>query len=127
MKAKRISRTVMFIFLGVFSLLVFYAIFNTGNPNSMFRLVIEDTSYDLAITVGLGLVVGALVILITLTRGESGLSHLLEINTEYIHKLRRKGRTDVEIADSFLSEMGSKGGLLHGLAKRRVLRYLSKL
>ena len=127
MKAKRISRTVMFIFLGVFSLLVFYAIFNTGNPNSIFRLVIKDTSYDLAITVGLGLVVGALVILITLTRGESGLSHLLEINTEYIHKLRRKGRTDVEIADSFLSEMGSKGGLLHGLAKRRVLRYLSKL
>lgn len=127
MNAKRISRTVMFIFLGVFLLLVFYAIFNTGNPNSMFRLVIEDTSYDLAITVGLGLVVGALVILITLTRGESGLSHLLEINTEYIHKLRRKGRTDVEIADSFLSEMGSKGGLLHGLAKRRVLRYLSKL
>jgi hypothetical protein len=117
----------MFALLGVFSLLVFYAIFNTGNPNSLFRIIIKDTSYDLVLTLGLGLVVGALVILITATRGESGLIHLLEINTDHILKLRQKGKTDMEIADSFLREIGSRQGLLHRLAKRRVLRYLSKL
>ena len=117
----------MFVLLGVFSLLAFYAIFNTGNPNSLFRYIVKDTSYDLVFTLGFGLVVGALVILITATRDESGLTHLLEINTEYIYELRQKGKTDMEIADSFLSKMGSRQGLLHRLAKRRVLRYLSKL
>jgi hypothetical protein len=127
MKATRTSRLAMFILLGVFSLLAFYAIFNTGNPNSLFRLIINDASYDLVVTLGLGLVVGALVILVTATREGSSLTHLLEINSDYIRELRRKGKTDMEIADSFLSKMGSKGGLLHRLAKRRVLRYLSKL
>ena len=127
MKATRTTRLVMFILLGVFSLLAFYAIFNTGNPNSLFRLVVKDASYDLLITVGLGLSIGLLVILITATRERTSLTHLLEINTDYIRELRRKGKTDVEIADSFLRQMGSKQGLLHRLAKRRVLRYLSKL
>ena len=127
MKATRISRIVMFILLGIFSLLAFYSIFNTGNPDSIFRLIIKDSSYDLAITLGLGLVIGALVILITATREDTGLTHLLDINTEYIHELRRNGRTDMEIADSFLKQIGSRQGLLHRLAKRRVLRYLSKL
>ena len=127
MKATRTSRLVMFILLGVFSLLAFYAIFNTGNPNSLFRLIIKDASYDLMVTLGLGLAIGSLVILITATREESSLTHLLEINSDYIRELRRKGKTDIEIADSFLSKMGSKGGLIHRLAKRRVLRYLSKL
>ena len=127
MKATRTSRLAMFILLGVFSLLAFYAIFNTGNPNSLFRLIIKDASYDLVVTLGLGLAIGSLVILITATREESSLTHLLDINSDYIRELRRKGKTDIEIADSFLSKMGSKGGLLHRLAKRRILRYLSKL
>jgi hypothetical protein len=127
MKATRTSRLVMFILLVVFSLLAFYAIFNTGNPNSLFRLIIKDASYDLVVTLGLGLSIGILVILITATRESSSLTHLLDINSDYIRELRRKGKTDIEIADSFLSKMGSKDGLLHRLAKRRVLRYLSKL
>ncbi len=127
MKATRTSRLVMFILLGFFSLLVFYAVFNTGNPNSLFRLIVKDPSYDLLITVALGIVVGALVIVITATREGSNLTHLLEINNGYIRELRSKGRTDMEIADSFLRQLGSKEGLLHRLAKRRVLRYLSKL
>ena len=100
MKAKRISRTVMFVLLGIFSLLVFYAVFNTGNPNSLFRLIVKDPSYDLLITLGLGLVVGSMVVIITATREGSSLTHLLEINTDYIRELRRKGKTDMEIADT---------------------------
>ena len=65
--------------------------------------------------------------MITATREGSSLTHLLEINNGYIRELRSKGRTDMEIADSFLKKLGSKEGLLHRLAKRRVLRYLSKL
>ena len=90
-------------------------------------MIIRDPGYDLVITVGLALCVGVLVILITASREQNSLEHLLEINTEHIHELRRKGRTDTEIAESFLRQMGSRQGLLHRLAKRRVLRYLSKL
>ena len=103
-----------------------YAIFNAGNPNSLFRLIVEDPGYDVLITLILGGCIFVLAIALTASR-KSTIQHLLEINKDYIQQLRSKGRSDVEIADSFLSEMGSKGGLLHGLAKRRVLRYLSKL
>ena len=119
-------RTVLWILLAVFMVLAFYAIFNAGNPNSLFRLIVEDPGYDVLITLILGGCIFVLAIALTASR-KSTIQHLLEINKDYIQQLRSKGRSDVEIADSFLSEMGSKGGLLHGLAKRRVLRYLSKL
>lgn len=127
MKLKRSTRNVLYALLVVFMIITLYSIFNTGNPESLFRLIIRDPGYDLVITVGLALCVGVLVILITASREQNSLEHLLEINTEHIHELRRKGRTDTEIAESFLRQMGSRQGLLHRLAKRRVLRYLSKL
>jgi hypothetical protein len=127
MKLKRSTRVLLYILLIVFMLLTLYSIFNTGNPKSLFRLIISDPAHDLVITVGLALCVGVLVILITASREQNSLEHLLEINSDYIHELRSRGKTDIEIADSFLSKMGSKDGLLHRLAKRRVLRYLSKL
>jgi hypothetical protein len=119
-------RKTLWILLAVLLLLCFYAIFFAGNPNSLFRLLIEDPRYDVLITLVLGASIFALVVVLTATR-QSALRHLLEINVDYIRELRRKGRSDGEIADSFLSELGSRGGFLHRLAKRRVLRYLSKL
>jgi hypothetical protein len=127
MKLRRSTRIVLYVLLAVLMLFTLYSIFNAGNPKSLFRMVVKDPSYDLAITVGLALCVGVLVILITASREENTLEHLLQINNEYIHELRRKGKTNTEIADSFLSEIGSRRGLLYRLAKRRVLRYLSKL
>ena len=119
-------RKVLWVLLAVFMVLAFYAIFNAGNPNSLFRLIVADPGYDVLITLILGGCVFVLVIALTAGR-KSSIRHLLEINSEYIRELRGKGRSDVEIAESFLTEMGSKGGLLHSLAKWRVLRYLSKL
>jgi hypothetical protein len=127
MKLKRSTRIFLYFLLVVLMLLTLYSIFNTGNPQSLFRFVISDPDYDLIITVGLALCVGVLVILITASREHNSLEHLLDINSEYIQELRGKGKTDTEIADSFLEQIGSKQGLLHSLAKRRVLRYLSKL
>jgi hypothetical protein len=119
-------RKVLWVLLAVFMVLAFYAIFNAGNPNSLFRLIVADPGYDVLITLILGGCVFVLVIALTAGR-KSSIRNLLEINIEYIQELRGKGRSDVEIAESFLTEMGSKGGLLHSLAKWRVLRYLSKL
>ena len=127
MKLKRSTRILLYVLLIVFMLLTLYSIFNAGNTESLFRVIISDPAYDLVLTVCLALCVGVLVILITASREQNSLEHLLEINSDHIQELRGKGRTDTEIAESFLTEMGSKGGLLHSLAKWRVLRYLSKL
>jgi uncharacterized membrane protein YccC len=127
MKLKRSTRILLYVLLIVFMLLTLYSIFNTGNPDSLFRVILSDPAYDLVIAVGLALCVGVLVILITASREHNSLEHLLDINSEYIHELRSRGRTDTEIAESFLDKLGSRQGLLHRLAKRRVLRYLSKL
>jgi len=120
-------RIVLFILTALLMLLTLYAIFNAGNPNSLFRLVIKDPSYDIAVTVALA--VGAFVLVLVLTMGspQNRLRHLLEINAEHIQLLRQKGKSDAFIAESFLSELGAGSGLLYRLAKWRVLRYLSKL
>lgn len=123
---KNSLRTLLYVLLVVFMLLSFYAIFNAGNPKSLFRLLVRDTSYDVLIALGCSMVV--VVLVIAMGAGEeNAIRHLLQINRPYIGELRRKGHSEVQIAESFLKELGSRKGLLHGLARRRVLRYLSRI
>ena len=104
----------------------FYAIFNAGNPRSLFRYLIRDTSYDVAITLTLSF--GVLVVVLILTAERSGrLKGMLDMNRDYILELRRSGKSDPEIADSFLNELKAPPGLLRSLARGRVLRYLARL
>jgi hypothetical protein len=124
---KSALRLALFILVILLLLLTFYGIFNAGNPNSIFRLVIKDPSYDITITVALAVVSFALIMVLTAGGGQSRLRALLEVNRDHIESLRRKGKSDAFIADSFLSELGVKSGILYRLARRRVLRYLSKL
>jgi len=120
-------RRLVWILLAVFMGLTFYGIFNAGNPRSIFRLVVRDPGYDIALTLGLSSVVAILVILLTVQR-EQSLRHLLELNAGYMRELRGKGHSDEQIAESFLAELKvNKGGFLYSLAKNRVMRYLSKL
>jgi hypothetical protein len=124
---KDAARKIVWILLAVFMVLAFYGIFNAGNPRSFFRLVVRDPAYDVAVTLGLSAVIVVLVILLTTTR-EQTFTRLLDVNADYIKELRSKGRSDLEIAESFLNELKvGRRGLLYSLAKRRVLRYLSKL
>ena len=124
---KSALRLALYILVGLLLLLTFYGIFNAGNPNSIFRLVVKDPGYDVTITVALAVVSFALILLLTAGGGQSRLFHLLKVNQDHIQSLRRRGKSDDFIADSFLSELGVKSGILYRLAKRRVLRYLSKL
>ena len=120
-------RRVLWILLAVFMVLTFYGVFNAGNPRSLFRLVVRDPGYDIALTLGLSAMVAVLVVLLTMGR-EQTFGRLLETNAEYMRELRSKGHSDVQIAESFLAELKvRKGGLLYSLAKGRVMRYLSKL
>jgi hypothetical protein len=127
MKIKSALRVALFILVILLLLLTFYGIFNAGNPNSVFRLVIKDPGYDVTATVALAVVSFALIMVLTAGGGQSRLRALLEVNRDHIESLRRKGKSDAFIAESFLSELGVKKGILYRLARRRVLRYLSKL
>ena len=123
---KESSRKVLFILLIVLMVLTFYAIFNSGNPRSLFRYIIRDTRYDVAITLALSACIVVLALLLTAERS-SRLKGLLDLNRGYIEELRRKGKSDEDIAESFLNELKAPAGFLRAIAKRRVLRYLSNL
>ncbi len=123
---KETTRRVLFILLVALMVLTFYAIFNAGNPRSLFRLLIADSRYDVAVTLVLSFAVVVLVLVLTAER-TGRLRGMLDMNREFILELRRKGKSDAEIADSFLNELKAPAGLLRSLARGRVLRYLSKL
>jgi hypothetical protein len=68
------------------------------------------------------------VLALVLTAGRSSrLQSLLDMNRDFILELRSKGKTDGQIAESFLNELKAPPGMLRSLARRRVMRYLSRL
>jgi hypothetical protein len=123
---KQTTRRALFILVVVLLALDFYAIFNAGNPHSLFRLLIADTRYDVPITLMLSVAVVALALVLTAGRA-SRLKGLLDMNRDFILELRGQGRSDGQIAESFLNELKAPPGLLRSLARTRVMRYLSKL
>ena len=123
---KETTRRTLFILLVALMVLTFYAIFNAGNTRSLFRYLIRDTGYDVAITLVLSF--GVVVLVLVLTAERTGrLKGLLDMNRDFILELRRKGKRDEEIAESFLNELKAPRGALRSLAKHRVLRYLARL
>jgi uncharacterized membrane protein YccC len=123
---KENSRRALFVLVVALLALDFYAIFNAGNPRSLFRLLLPDGRYDVLLTLLLSFAVVVLVLWLTAER-TGRLRGLLDANRDYILELRGKGRSDREIADSFLNELKAPAGLLRSLARTRVMRYLSKL
>jgi len=123
---KQSTRRVLFVLVVALLALDFYAIFNAGNPRSLFRLILADARYDVLATLVLSVGVVALILVLTAER-TGRLKGLLDMNREFILELRGKGRSDAQIAESFLDELKAPAGVLRSLARRRVLRYLSKL
>jgi len=123
---KESTRRFLFILVVVLLALDFYAIFNAGSPRSLFRFILAEARYDVLITLLLSF--GVVVLILVLTAERTGrLKGLLDMNRDFILELRGKGRSDVQIADSFLNELKAPAGLLRSLARARVMRYLSKL
>jgi hypothetical protein len=123
---KEATRKSLFALVVVLLALDFYAIFNAGSPRSLFRLIVPDRRYDFLITLLLSIGVVALALVLTAGRS-SRLQSLLDLNRDFILELRRKGKSDLEIAESFLDELKAPPGLLRSLARGRVLRYLARL
>ncbi len=120
-------RKVLYFILAFLMMVDFYLIFNAGNPNSFLRLLIKDPSYDITVTVGLSIIIALISLSMIRDNDQNSVKNILERNSEHIAELKKQNRSNEEIADSFLKEMGSEKGLFHFLIKRRVLRYLSKM
>ena len=120
-------RKFLYFFLAFLMLIDFYLIFNAGNPNSFLRLLIKDTAYDISITVALSIVIVVISLSMIRDNDQNSIKRILERNSEHIAELKKQNRSNEEIAESFLKELGSEKGLFHFLVKWRVLRYLSKM
>ena len=120
-------RKFLYVILAVLMVVDFYLIFNVGNPNSFLRLLITDTAYDLSLTVAASLLIALISLSMVRDNDQNSIKKVLERNTDHIIKMKKKNRSNEEIADSFLKEFGAEKGLFHVLLKRRVQRYISKI
>ena len=122
-----LTRKILYFFLGLVMMIDFYLIFNAGNPNSFLRLLVKDTAYDISITVALSIVIVVISMSMIRDNDQNSIKKILERNSQHITEQKKQNRSNEEIAESFLKELGSEKGLFHGLVKWRVLRYLSKM
>lgn len=118
---------VIYILIVVFGLVGLYAIFNVGNPHSLFRWIIKSDAYDLYIAMGVSLLVFFLGFLVFYFRQQEGYTQLLWMNRERIRALREKRYSDEQIAEDLLSALGMKRGYRYNLIKKRLVLELSSI
>lgn len=105
-----------------------YSIFNAGNPNSLIRYIVKDPAWDFLITAVISLMIAATVMIMNSSNrnvSDPVYLSLLE-NKNYITKLREKGKTDQEIASSFISKLNEGTAAKH-IAYRKALKYLKRI
>ncbi len=117
----------LFAVLAILLVLDFYSIFNAGNPNSLFRAIIPDPSWDVAITVVLSLAIALISISMMQDSNRNSIRNILEANRDHIMRLRAEGKSDPEIADSFIEELPVRRQFLRTMIHRRVLKTLKRM
>jgi len=125
---KKQARIVVYIFLVIFMTTTFYLIFNAGNPGSLVRYVIKDTSYDILLTVVSGALIVVCVLILGFGRNDKDPIILtLESNRQHVDTLRKKGTPDDDIAVSFVNELKIKSGVMRSLILKKVRRHLKRM
>jgi hypothetical protein len=103
----------------------FYTLFTAGSPNSLWRHIFPNPGYDTYIAMAASFLFFAFVFVIFQTREDEGFRNLVEMNAERIRLLRKRGKSDEEIAISILHAMGSLRGYRHHMARKKLRHYLS--
>jgi hypothetical protein len=125
LQSMKLRLSIVYILLVLTGIITFYAIFNIGNPNSLFRLVIKSDRYDLYIIMGGSLIVFFLGFLVFYFRQQEGFTQLLWLNRDRIQTLRNQGFSDEQIAEDLLSALGMKRGYRYNMTKKRLMLELS--
>jgi len=121
------SKKVFFIVFALLSVFIAYLIFNVGNPNSLLRYIIEDPSYDIIILVAFAVLLSVMSFYYAHTNETGGYEKIVQANLKKIHKLRRKGKTNEEIAQSILKAMNIRRGYRYHYAVKRLVLILEKV
>ncbi len=110
----------------VIGLVAMYTLLNAGNPDSLLRPFIPDPKHDFYVAVISSVMVFILGFFVFYSRDREGFRQLVELNAEQIRKLKKKGKSDEEIAGSILAAMGSTSGYKHNLALKKLVIALSE-
>ena len=106
-------------------LVAMYSLLNAGNPDSLLRLIIANPAHDLYVAVISSVLVFILGFFVFFSRDQEGFQQLIELNADRIRSLRKRKKTDAQIADSILAAMGSTSGYRHNMAKKKLIAYLA--
>ncbi len=121
------SKKIFFAVFIILSIIVFYLIFNVGNPNSLLRYIIKDPSYDVVILVVIAVSISLMSFYYVHTSETGGYEKVVQVNLKKIRKLRRSGKTDEEIAKAILNAINIKKGYRYHYAMRRLRIILEKV
>jgi len=106
-------------------LVAMYSLLNTGNPDSLLRPILPNPAHDMYVAVISSVLVFILGFFVFFSRDQEGFQQLIELNADRIRSLRKRKKTDAQIADSILAAMGSTGGYRHNMARKKFIAYLS--
>ncbi len=110
----------------VIGLVAMYTLLNAGNPDSLLRPYLPDPRHDVYVAVVSSILVFILGFFVFFSRDREGFRQLVDLNADQIRKLRKKGKSDEEIAASILTAMGSASGYKHNLALKKLVIALSE-
>lgn len=122
---KRSIKVIYAILIGFLCIALFYLIFTEGNPNSIFRYLIKNPSYDYLIALVLGLILSFIILSYRWLTERVNFERIIQENIEFMRKLRKQKKNDDEIADSLLAALNIRKGIRYNMAKRKILYYLS--
>ena len=106
-------------------LVAMYSLLNAGNPDSLLRPILPNPAHDVYVAVVSSVLVFILGFFVFFSRDQEGFQQLIEINADRIRSMRKRKKTDAQIADSMLAAMGSTGGYRHNLARKKLVAHLA--
>ena len=122
---KRSIKAIYAILISFLCIALFYLIFTEGNPNSIFRYLIKNPSYDYLIALALGLILSFIILSYRWLTERVNFERIIQENIEFMRKLRKQKKSDGEIADSLLAALNIRKGIRYNMAKKKILYYLS--
>jgi len=123
-----LPKPVLYIIYGlmiIIGLVAMYSLLNVGNPDSLLRPIIPDPAHDIYVAVISSVLVFILGFFVFFSRDQEGFQQLIEWNADRIRSLRKRKKTDAQIADSILAAMGSTSGYKHNMARKKLIAYLA--
>ena len=115
----------IYVLMVLIGLVAMYSLLNTGNPDSLLRPILPNPAHDMYVAVISSVLVFILGFFVFFSRDQEGFQQLIELNADRIRSLRKRKKTDAQIADSILAAMGSTGGYRHNLARKKLVAYLA--